>query len=728
MPYSDYSSLGHDDIESLLDEETLTGQDDISMFFGGSGDLRHFYGTIMALAKSEVSSNIQNRRYHFTLNDTKPGTFARAMVFFYLLDELATSAGVSMLGWLERLAVIFYVFVAPVIPRVVFDRLHQVLDSLIEAMETQRVVLPWVRVHPRDKSPILLALKSWKSKDLLDFISPDGLAAVVMPKLDQLRMTYGADRLAPSGCMSEFKLYFNTLILLVPVPLFQRHDAALLEHLRCNIVSIPTLKNHVKENWAVNTTILDEEWHLKADAGIHATFNPFELVDQFNASYSGTAVGTEIVLFDYLGPFFDNVSRAIRRLRGRMSVELIVGDAITAMETVRYNLTEDRIMGAPTTFDCVHLYNVPDYIGGSFVNFIYGTKILKKPVTSILTSKCLRNIGVWQSIDHFHSEYMLASNTVDIFKLTQVQNVQRNALVEFPPEMPFAPSMIGYKTWCRATMCSLEYEVLLPRAAMDHWLFAHFFKMVHPVAYNLTETPLATMVISPLNLTHFFCLLMHLCEVGYPVHWLADVLRRILDNRIVTTARPPRTRPLLPEEAAQVYPAARFSAAPYLAEMSTLTVIFERMLPFYPITDSSLPALRSVYLYNVTIPMETPVEYANIPTLVLILFRMDLHMLLRASLDFIPSILYPKPENPTIDPRLRQFREEGCIMITTFEWTGYDIDDQSASFWMREDVIQRIVRDVDAEWMCALWSTLTWLPISIPTSVSYITQGRRWTV
>lgn len=711
-----------------MDGEILAGEDDISMFFGGCGDMRHFYGSLVDLDGSEKSPSMMNRRYHFTLNDVKPAILARAMVMFCLLDELATSENLSNMELLERQAVIFYVFAAQLIPRVVFDRLHQVINSLIETLEARGTVLPWVQIHPADRRLILQVLRAWKREDLLALVSPEALAAQVTPHLQRVFHKHKDNHtVIPPGCLPEFVVYSNTLLLLAPLPLVERYAPELRDRPTSIVASIPLLKSTIKENWMINTTILDEEWFVAAKVGVYKSINPFELARQFDSYHYAATAHSRALLFCHLSSFFEKVALAIRRLRGRMKTELIVGDAIAAMDAVRYRPTDGRILDAPVDFDCVHLSSAPDYIGGSFVNFIYGTKILKNPFTSRLTSRCSRNIEAWESIHHFHSEYMLASTADDILRVTQAHSDQFK-MYELPQSTHVEPSVHGYKTWCRVTMDPLEYEVLMPRSMISDWLFAHFFKTVQSASYNLRVTPLAKVVLSPLNLTHFFHLLIHLGEIGYPRHWLADVLRRILDDEIVTTARPPRTRPRVPEETPWDHPSAGLSAAPFIAEMSTLAVMFQRILPFYIFPKSSLPPLRSIYLYSMSMAMYRPVEYSDIPTLVLIFFREDLLHRFGRTLSDIPWILYPRQEPPGIHPLIRRFREEGCVMMTTFEWTGYRIGGQTASFWMREDVIQRMLNDEDAHWVVALWSTITWFPVTRPAALEFITKVARWSV
>lgn len=116
----------------------------------------------------------------------------------------------------------------------------------------------------------------------------------------------------------------------------------------------------------------------------------------------------------------------LRRVRNRLSAELILDDVAVAIDALRHGLIEGRDRDAPTAFDVVHLSNVPDYIGGSFATFVSGLKILNNTTTAKITSTCLRNTPIWKSHEHFHSEYMIVNDSNTLFKLTQAQFVKRD--------------------------------------------------------------------------------------------------------------------------------------------------------------------------------------------------------------------------------------------------------------------------------------------------------------
>ena len=101
-----------------------------------------------------------------------------------------------------------------------------------------------------------------------------------------------------------------------------------------------------------------------------------------------------------------------------------------------------------------------------------------------------------------------------------------------------------YLQWSRTSHVPLSFSDLLPRAKLSKWLFTMFFKITLPANRKGQDWD-HTLIYAPLNLTAFFRLLIHLQQVGYPSHWLSETLVQILEDQVITLARPPQTSPLL---------------------------------------------------------------------------------------------------------------------------------------------------------------------------------------
>jgi hypothetical protein len=754
--YHEFFNVGHDEANQLLNLSLLGDHDrDVSLFLGGAGDARHFYGQLAHLGIGErillnqarragvdEESAQPKRKFHFTLNDHKASTLARDIVLFVLLDELATSKDeLSSSERTKLYAVVFFIFIGVIMPGFAFDRLNQTIDMLVRKLNGKETVLPWLRVYEPYRAELIRALRSWRSDALVKMYSTEDIISTAQAGLLETGLKaitlYGLDpRKAPPGCQKEYDDFLEAIFLLPPKSMLKEYDPDLQRLLDTDEPpDDEQRKKYLCEHWHPNPTLLDEDWHVKAQTEPDVAFDPFKLATQFqevllvDERFSSTKLKKKKnKLFDYVAAFFSLVVQALRRSRDRLCVELIVDDLAAAMDNVRRSLIEGRDQTAPTVFDVVHLSNVPDYIGGSFVTFVYGLKLLNNATTAKITATCLRNTGLWKSHEQFQSEYMIVNDFDTLFKLTQAQFMNRA-----DERDSFFP-MSGYMDWRRARMEAFPYELLLPRAELTRWLFAHFFKMALPRGRSVRDHNFDHFLFPTLNLTNFFHLLVHLHDIGYPAHWLGEVLAKILEGQVVTTARPPKTLPLDVQEAVtRRYPAARVNTNPYMAEMSTLTVLYARILPFCPITTASLPSPASIYSYSIRMrEVETPPPgetYAQ--ALILIFFRLDLHMACKARAEEMYSLLDMSPEKN--DRRFdttaaKAFREDGCIVVTAFKWSGPDANDRRATFWMREDVVDRMTK-AGEPWVCGLWRVDDWMPVTwVPEKVDLRTviKGGKW--
>ncbi|KAH8700726.1 hypothetical protein BGW36DRAFT_405925 [Talaromyces proteolyticus] len=729
--YQEFYTVGHDEVTDLLGLPLCSDvKKDISVFFGGIGDARHFYGQLALLGAMERISSSHaagpiKRRYHFTLNDSKASVLARDMVLFAMLDELAVSKDMLQTERTEIYTVVYYVFVGIIIPRFAVRRLHRVIDRVIEGLEKGgNGLLPWMRVYEKDRAEIVRSLRFWKAQD--DGGGPlaalYSTGATIDRAVFQIRqqdvsqeIMYGTDsRRAPPGCQREFKTYPEAPFLQPPRSILKDHEPELLRLLETE-ASTEKLRAYLAKNWSTNPTLLDEDWHVKAMGDLDVAHDPFEVYRAMHDILRVQEKGgpRKMKLFDHIASFFQMVVVALRKTRGRLVAELLLDDAAAAIDGIRYGLIEGRESAAPSSFDLVHVSNVADYIGGGFFNFVTASKILGD--TSKLMTTCLRNTSLWRSHDEFNSEYMAVSDMKMLSKTTQMKMTDKEDIPMF--------EMSGYMDWKREST-PFPYELLLPRAELTRFVYTHFLKVALPCGRSLSDHHFAHFIYPTLNLTNFFRLLIHLHEIGYPPHWLADVLNKILDDQVITTARPPQQVPMQPDEITRQNQPARLSVAAFLPEMTTLTALFQRLLPFTPLTASPLPALDSIYEYTIQFAEVGPAPNGEPAAMVLVFFNMHTH---------VPNVnirdeLDPSPEQSSSGSsaasKLIEFREKGCVVVTTFTWSGRD--HQTVRFWMREDVVDKFWTRGDS-WWCGLWRVDDWMLMSrAPEEASKLVRGRKW--
>ena len=96
---------------------------------------------------------------------------------------------------------------------------------------------------------------------------------------------------------------------------------------------------------------------------------------------------------------------------------------------------------------------------------------------------------------------------------------------------------------------------------------------------------------SPNNLVAFINLLVHLCDLGFPAHWISDYAQNMLADKVVTRAIPARGLPIPINE---VQGADRkLALGPWMAELETILASVQKGLPFFvslPLDDGILVA------------------------------------------------------------------------------------------------------------------------------------------
>lgn len=666
--------VGCDRVGDLLDFSVhkRSVDQDVAVFYGGVGDARHFLGQLAMLHTAErlaataarkaannnncsnsnglvreVSALQPRRCYHFTMCDNQARVFARNLILFALLDELATTR-LDLLSYrMELYAVVYFAYLGVVMPRFAHERLMQTIDDVIRRLEDDNnQVLSWLRISNDSRADILQVLRSWRSLTE-SFITAD----VLDETAGQLDGEPDTGRPPPRGCEKEYNIFFKVPFLQPPPGLLETYEPELLRLLETNTPATHmALRAYIAQHWRANVTLLNTNpREQRQDLG----FSPFDFLQAIRGILSSQEKGGPLktTLYEHVQGFFHMAAAALRILRDRLTVEMMTDDPVAAIDAISMN--EDR--ESPVAFDLVHLTNVSfDRLD----TIVQGRKILKPMESARLTVTFTSSSSQHDTLGKDH-----------LFKLTQMQPLDRELPTPFRTTGGTAERC--YIGWWRAHPGPFNYEALLPRADLTRLLVTHFYNIALPSPTS--SGPEAT---TP-NLTSFFRLLLHLHEIGYPPHWLAEILHKILDDQQ--------------------------HSAPFVAEMTTLAVLFERLLPFFPTTPArfTLPAPQDIYSYTAHLPLLPETDAA----LTLIFFRQHLfHDLELHRPGQIRALLSSKDvdnANPLRDGR-------SCIVITTLEWS--DDSHQQIRFWMRRDIMDNITttNSDGEEWACALWRVDDW--------------------
>ncbi|KAL8964200.1 MAG: hypothetical protein Q9183_004624, partial [Haloplaca sp. 2 TL-2023] len=142
----EYYAAGHDTVCSQVDDGMMrrAANDPISFFFGGIGDARNLYATLIDISRFEgMDKGPSKRKYHMTVNDLKASMLARNLVMFYLLDDLSNMTLSGSQQEIEHLTVIFYVYIGAIVPPFVAQKLRETIKRAANALCSGDDLLTW---------------------------------------------------------------------------------------------------------------------------------------------------------------------------------------------------------------------------------------------------------------------------------------------------------------------------------------------------------------------------------------------------------------------------------------------------------------------------------------------------------------------------------------------------------------------------------------------------------
>ncbi|KAF9526017.1 hypothetical protein CPB83DRAFT_896481 [Crepidotus variabilis] len=179
-PRCEYFKFGMDEIMSLfhgwgsgnkdpmnLQASSKEQLEQLAFFFGGAGDARHVYRTIIGLGEeySRLSTKQQQSiKVPVTINDIHFVAIARNLLHLLIIDKLLSS-DLDELARLELEATLVYTYVAWIVPSYVHDRLVAFSKEVKQRLISEPPDLPsWIHVEKISIGAIISAevRQSWK--------------------------------------------------------------------------------------------------------------------------------------------------------------------------------------------------------------------------------------------------------------------------------------------------------------------------------------------------------------------------------------------------------------------------------------------------------------------------------------------------------------------------------------------------------------------------------------
>ena len=360
---TEYYVVGHDHAFPQIDERIFEQSNDpLAVFFGGIGDARNLYATMLGIDRLEKGmTGNKTRTYHATINDINASALARDLVMFYLLDDLAAAVDPSEDDRIESLATIFYLYVGAVMPEYIFNRIQDTIETVIVTLHSGKTKVDWLHVYERHTPQLIASLESWRGKLKSMYSTAEVIRSLVGFYENQNKghlERSGAPK-QRKGCKREI-YYFKTIGAHWPPETLSKRREPGFPSLRNENATPKKVKAHVLKSWKVNVTMLDKDWQRISNGSLDSAmgFDPYDMMDSL---YKETKIEEPMrrsTLFDYVSHFFSNVADVIRRLQGRILVEIIHGEITGVMDKIRYG-EMNRRGGFPSSYDQVHMSNIP---------------------------------------------------------------------------------------------------------------------------------------------------------------------------------------------------------------------------------------------------------------------------------------------------------------------------------------------------------------------------------
>jgi len=306
------------------------------------------------------------------------------------------------------------------------------------------------------------------------------------------------------------------------------------------------LLNGENENgWIPNVTLVSEKWRdanfgrldsiygdasdilyqLLSRAFESATTAPAEeaIQDPFT-NQSNSTKPTQSTMFHYASYFFWQVAQSLELLgKDHLSMEYWMGDQNQVCEQIvqfrQRPLQPDHFSRKPSfLYDRVFLSNVPDYTG-HYLLLTHPARLLKSSKSQIIFN-CLRNTGIWKSVDSLLWGRMRWRNKNEM-KLIGLQLVNGSMWENF---------RVGSVN--RSVIQTLfgSSESPIRRVDVFVWLLNVFLQITFPIYRSPSEA--FTFEGYSESLVVFFEIVQRLADLGVPAHWLIPFMEHLLTNEI----------------------------------------------------------------------------------------------------------------------------------------------------------------------------------------------------
>ncbi|KAK0461719.1 uncharacterized protein EV420DRAFT_1526820 [Desarmillaria tabescens] len=647
----EYFTIGHDDVMSIISDWGLENKGNtfdlrkvsaerlsqLSFIWGGGGDGRHIFGSIIGLNQTYLELAPEKReasRIHFTLLDIHPTTIARNMCLFMMINELIVMQLCKRTDGIEKAeikATIFYVWMGVALPSYCHVRFMNIVKSLLRNLQTPSYQLPhWLHVTKDSIPGIVTSLRYWDTQlsqrtvqemlhrhrqfenspislpnlnlqdikaeidtmtddEIIDFghvqmqMSPPSEKEARQEWLMGIRimmfrmLASGNEGRRSSQFSTEEAWYGITQCFLPPKVLRSRHES--FDKLWASISQSPSqaLKkqalDHIEGTWKPNPSLFDGVQEVKFDYP-SVEFNAFEMVERITQFNSRMGLLKERKMDEDCPAY---------------SVFEIFFDAV--------------VDGLVNLKDHIKIELLQGDISQELMKMAHGIDNRPPDFPRMFTRMWLSNVP-----DYTHGPMNMAVFAIPNLESEPDASVAANCLLN-PSLWKDSGDNLIYKCVVYALLTGNELarflgchivasspwdviefsakplprplSTLATREELIIWLTRVFITTILPPEPPNPRTELLCRVRYPNNLVAFFGLLMRLPAIGYPPHWISEYLNTLLADNLVTDLVPYRGKfPISISEPARRASCRRVNLNPWLAECETITALSYEALPF----------------------------------------------------------------------------------------------------------------------------------------------------
>ncbi|TFK84368.1 hypothetical protein K466DRAFT_654782 [Polyporus arcularius HHB13444] len=616
---------------------------ELAFLFGGVGDGRHVLATVCGLhaAYKQLSKAKQRSfRAHLTLLDIDHSMLARDLCMLLLLHQLNSTSNTIIRT--EIKATLMYTFIGAVMPPYCFERLRTIIGDLRRRLTaTPPELPPWLHVVPESIPAIIKTLEHWStlkkstSRTLenhryMSKLNPPDVSRMGADELRRWNMFMTQERestkeflhsardadlvkigvipetvppsrrrgyllenmesvvddyqkLYPFGQVRPIEdLWYQELkVLLPPEELRSRHPG--FDNAWRTIVTQKNLDRtlrrealtHINEEWKPNVTLFAPKYsdpkrypggdgYPPLDADVLETAACIDLFNRRTGpnAHKQARYSIWILASEACGAFFEETAAALKALADRITLEVLCGGLSEELYKMHVKADTARSKEFPRKYTRMWLSNVPDYVHGPMNTIVYNIPNVQDDTQAALAFNCLANVGAFVDDDeYFHTYTLLTPPEIRRYMGCQVMN----------------PRVTTEVAVLRPLALSRPLTELATQDELKTWLTRVLFNTVLPARSKMGMSKVHV----PHNLVAFFGLLLYLHGVGYPSHWLCELLARILSGSVHSDIAPFRGEYPMPlsERARRVQPR-RVRTDPWLVELETIIATAYYALPF----------------------------------------------------------------------------------------------------------------------------------------------------